>query len=104
MAIGHTWRLQLHTLSEEERGQLIYNSGFSVAGRGRSARPSYFLFEDRSYALSSDCERAQQRSERSSGMPRDSDTVDKKFPKMVWNTRTDQREAVCSSFQQHHHE
>lgn len=32
MGIGHTWHLQLHTLSEEEKGQLIYDREFRRAG------------------------------------------------------------------------
>lgn len=34
MGIGHTWHLQLHTLSEAEKGQLIYYSELSRVAEG----------------------------------------------------------------------
>lgn len=52
MGIGHTWHLQLHTLSGEEKGHLIYDSKFRRAGEAVSHFPFLsFPFEDRSYPL-----------------------------------------------------
>lgn len=44
MGIGHTWHLMLHTLSEEEKGRLIYDSELRRAGGCCDAGPFPFLW------------------------------------------------------------
>lgn len=44
MGIGHTRHLQLHTLSEDKKGQLIYDSEFSEAGEAVGQFP-FLSFE-----------------------------------------------------------
>lgn len=58
MGIGHTWHLLLHTLSEDEKGQLIYDSEFRKAGEAVGQFP-FLPFEDCSYPVSSNCVHAQ---------------------------------------------